>query len=135
MNIVMFTNAYEPVIGGLEQSVTTFAEDFQAEGHRVLIVTLAFPGAEKSDETVFRLPAIKEVAGTEFSIRLPVPAGLKERLDAFEPDIVHSHHPFMVGDTALRVARRRGLPLVFTHHTLYERYAYLFSRESEASPP
>jgi 1,2-diacylglycerol 3-alpha-glucosyltransferase len=131
MNIAMFANAYEPVIGGLERSIATFTEDFRASGHRVLIVTLTFPGAEDSDDSVFRLPAIKEVAGTEFSIKLPVPAGLKERLDAFTPDIIHSHHPFMVGDTALRVARRRGLPLVFTHHTLYERYAYRFSRESE----
>ena len=131
MNIAMFSNAYEPVIGGLQRSIATFAQDFRDQGHRVLIVTLEFPGAEASDDTVFRLPAIKTVAGTEYSIKLPVPAGLSERLDAFAPDVIHSHHPFMVGDTALRVARRRALPLVFTHHTLYERYTYLFYDESE----
>lgn len=131
MNIVMFANAFKPVIGGLERSIETFAEDLRAMDNRVLIVTLTFPGAKESDEYTFRLPAIKEVGGTAFSVRVPVPAGLKERLDAFRPQLVHSHHPFMLGDTALRVARRRGLPLVFTHHTLYERYAYLFSRESE----
>ncbi|MBN1557704.1 MAG: glycosyltransferase [Lentisphaerae bacterium] len=131
MNVVMCTNAYAPVIGGLERSITCFAEDLRTLGHRVLVVTLAFPGAEDSDKTTVRLPAIKEVGGTQFSVKLPVPAGLKERLDGFEPDIVHAHHPFMLGDTALRIARRRALPLVFTHHTLYERYAYLFSRESD----
>lgn len=132
MNIAMFSNAYEPVIGGLERSIATFAEDLRASGHQVLVVTLALPGAEESDQMVVRLPAVKEVAGTDFSIKLPIPTGLSERLDSFAPDVIHSHHPFMVGDTALRVARRRGLPLVFTHHTLYERYAYLFSRESES---
>jgi glycosyltransferase involved in cell wall biosynthesis len=131
MNIAMFTNAYEPIVGGLERSIATFTDDFCQMGHRTLVVTLDFPGADKSDERVFRLPSFKEVGGTEFSVRVPVPAGLKKRLELFAPDIIHSHHPFMLGDTALRVSRKRGLPLVFTHHTLYEGYAYVFGHESE----
>jgi glycosyltransferase involved in cell wall biosynthesis len=130
MNIAMFTNAYKPIVGGLEQSVATFSGDFCQMGHHTLIVTLNFPGAEKTDENIFRLPSLLEVAGTEFSFKLPVRAGLKKRLNLFSPDIIHSHHPFMLGDTALRVSRKYGLPLVFTHHTLYEGYAYLFGRES-----
>jgi glycosyltransferase involved in cell wall biosynthesis len=131
MNIAMFTNAYKPIVGGQERSVEIFTEDLRNAGHQVLVVTLSMPGAEESDETTFRLPAVKEVGNTPFSIKLPIPAGLPDRLDAFQPDIIHSHHPFMLGDTALRVARRRGRPLVFTHHTLYERYVYLFNRESD----
>lgn len=132
MNIAMFANAYKPVIGGLENSIATFTDDLRAMNHNVLIVTLAFSGAEKSDEQIFRLPAVKKVAGTQFSMRVPAPAGLSERLDLFEPEVIHSHHPFMVGDTALRAARERRLPVLFTHHTMYERYAYLFSRNSQA---
>ncbi len=131
MKIAMFTNAYDPYIGGLVRSIKTFAEDLREAGHEVLIVTLAFSGATESTETVFRLPSIKEVAGTAYSAKLPLPNGLSERMDAFAPDIIHSHHPFMLGDSALRVARRRNLPLVFTHHTLYERYAYQFSHDSQ----
>lgn len=130
MNIAMFTNAYIPVIGGVERSIATFSEDIRQAGHRVLIVTLEVPGAKESSENVFRLPAVTEVGGTEFSVKLPVPSGLKKRLDAFAPDIIHSHHPFMLGDTALRVSRTRDLSLVFTHHTLYERYAYRFRQNS-----
>jgi glycosyltransferase involved in cell wall biosynthesis len=37
-----------------------------------------------------------------------------------------------LGDTALRTARRLGLPLVFTHHTLYERYTHYVPLDSEA---
>lgn len=131
MNIVMFTNAYAPIVGGVERSVELFSDDLRQRGHQILIVTTAVPEDETGDKHIIRLPSIKEVAGTEFSVRLPVPVGLSDRLDAFRPDIVHSHHPFMLGDTALRVARLRGLPLVFTHHTLYERYTYLFSRDSK----
>ncbi len=131
MNIAMFTNAYKPIIGGVERSIETFTRDLWELGHHTYIVTLSVPGAEESEDSVYRLPAIKEVNGTEFSAKLPIPSRLKDRLDSFGPEIVHSHHPFMLGDTALRVARRRGLPIVFTHHTLYERYTYLFARDSE----
>ena len=128
----MYRSTDPGLIGGHEQSVHTFTTDFRDMGHDVLVVTLEVPGARSSDEQVVRLPAVTEAGGTEFSMRLPVPSGLHRRLDSFSPDVVHSHHPFMLGDTAFRVARRHGLPLVFTHHTLYEEYTYLFSRESSA---
>jgi 1,2-diacylglycerol 3-alpha-glucosyltransferase len=35
---------------------------------------------------------------------------------------VHSHHPFLLGDTALRTAAEHNVPLVFQHHTMYEWY-------------
>ncbi len=131
MNIVMFTNSYTPTVGGIEKSVQTFTEDFRELGHNTLIVTPDVDHAEASNELVFHVPAIKEINGSQYSLKIPFPSKLKERLDSFKPDIIHSHHPFMLGDTALRVARVRDLPLVFTHHTLYERYANFFGIESE----
>ena len=127
----MFTNAYKPFIGGVTRSVTTFVEDLRNRGHEVLIVTLQFPGATESTRDVFRLPSLTEFGGTDFSLRLPIPSGLHRRIKVFNPDIVHSHHPFMLGETALRVAKWRNIPIVFTHHTLYEKYTYRFSRDSE----
>lgn len=131
MNIAMFTNAYAPIVGGVARSVETFAETLRTMGHQVLVVTVTVSGATQSSDHVFRLPAIKHIAGTQFSLKLPIPASLRDRLDAFNPDIIHSHHPFMLGDTALRVARRRGRPLLFTHHTRYEHYAYQFRHDSK----
>lgn len=132
MNVVMFTNVFKPFVGGVSRSVATFAENLRDMGDRVLVVTLEFPDATESGEDVFRLPALKEFAGSGFSLRLPLPAGLHDRLESFSPDIVHSHHPFMLGDTALRVAKWRNIPLVFTHHTLYENYTYRFGGDSAA---
>jgi len=39
-------------------------------------------------------------------------------------DIVHAHHPFLLGPVARRLARRLGVPVVFTYHTRYEKYAH-----------
>lgn len=125
----MLTNTYRPLIGGIEKSVETFTAELRALGERTLVVTPAFEGATESDDLVERLPALREVFGSQFSFSLPIPAVLAERLDAFEPDVIHSHQPFHLGDSALRAARARGVPLVFTNHTLYERYAATLENE------
>src|SRR5207244_2354609 len=39
-------------------------------------------------------------------------------------DVLHAHHPFLLGPTARRLARRAGRPLIFTYHTRYEKYAH-----------
>jgi glycosyltransferase involved in cell wall biosynthesis len=54
-------------------------------------------------------------------------------VDDFRPDIVHSHHPFFMGSTALRMARSRSVPLVFTHHTLYDHYTHYASADTPAA--
>ncbi len=134
MKICMFTNTYLPQIGGVSRSVFTLAEDLQALGHQVLIVapTYAAQGEDDEGPEVMRVPAIQNFNGSDFSLRIPLPFIIRERLDAFQPDLIHSHHPYLLGDAALREARRRDLPLVFTHHTLYEAYTHYVPLDSKA---
>lgn len=131
MNILMMTNTYKPLVGGLEKSVEVFTNEFRSQGHSVLIVTPEYPEM-KSEEGVVRIPAVQNFNGSDFSIQLPVPGVLTEALGNFRPDIVHSHHPFLIGDSALRVASRYNVPLVFTHHTLYEENVHYVPGSQEA---
>jgi glycosyltransferase involved in cell wall biosynthesis len=70
------------------------------------------------------VPAIQHFNGSDFCVRLPVPNRIREFIADFRPDVIHSHHPFLLGDAALREAWKWDVPLVFTHHTLYERYTH-----------
>lgn len=124
MKIVFFTNTYLPHVGGVANSVESFRQAFEERGHDCLVIAPKFKGAEESDERVLRVQAIKEFNGTDFSVRLPNPLRIAERIRKFKPDILHSHHPFLLGDSALRSGRSHGLPVVFTHHTMYERYVH-----------
>jgi glycosyltransferase involved in cell wall biosynthesis len=90
----------------------------------VRIVAPQFEGAIDSTNRVLRTPAIQHFNGSDFSLRIPVPGLLADFADSFHPDILHSHHPFLLGDAALRLAWSRRLPLVFTHHTMYEQYTH-----------
>jgi 1,2-diacylglycerol 3-alpha-glucosyltransferase len=130
VKIVMMTNTYLPHVGGVARSVQRFTEELRKMGHRVLVVAPEFGDLPGDEEEVVRVPAVQNFNGSDFSVRLPAPGLITPILNRFRPDLIHSHHPFLLGDTALRVAAGRGLPLVFTHHTMYERYTHYVPGDS-----
>jgi len=133
VNICMFTNTYPPHVGGVARSVSTFAADLHRQGHRVMVVAPTFPETRDQEGAavrVVRVPAIQNFNGSDFSVRVAMPFLLTQAIDDFAPDIIHSHHPFLLGDAALRTAKYRHLPLFFTHHTLYERYTHYVPLDS-----
>ena len=130
MNILMMTNTYLPHVGGVARSIDRFSRRYRSLGHHVQIVAPEFDGMPASEPEVIRVPAVRHFNRTDFSVALPVPRKLESRLQAFKPDVVHSHHPFLVGGTALRVAHTHDLPLVFTHHTRYEDYTHYVPGDS-----
>lgn len=132
MNILIFTNTFTPHVGGVARSVEAFVAEYRKRGHRVLVVAPEFPDMPEHEIDVVRIPAIQNFNASDFSVVLPIHPQLSDTIDAFQPDIVHSQHPFLLGMTAVRIARRRGLPLVFTHHTLYERYTHYVPGDSTA---
>jgi glycosyltransferase involved in cell wall biosynthesis len=134
MNICMFTNTYLPHVGGVANSVSRFTKDLCLMGHDVLVIAPTYPRIEalpQDENNVLRVPAIQNFNGSDFSVRIPLPFIIDEKIDEFVPDVIHSHHPYLLGDAAIRAARRRNLPIVFTHHTLYERYTHYVSEDSE----
>jgi len=131
MNILLMTNTYKPLVGGLERSVINFAKEYRQAGHRVIIVAPEFPDM-KVEEDVIRVPAMKNFNGTDFSVQMPIQGTLTEALGDFIPHIVHSQHPFLIGDTALKIASKYNVPLVFTHHSLYEENVHYMPGNEEA---
>lgn len=124
MNILMMSNTYRPFVGGVEHSIEMFSTHLRQAGHRVVIVVPDSPGAPEVETDVIRMPAIQRLNGTDFSMELPIPGLLEAKLKEFCPDLVHSHHPFFMGDTALRVASRFQVPVVFTFHSFFEHYTH-----------
>ncbi|MGM0692625.1 MAG: glycosyltransferase [Pseudomonadota bacterium] len=130
MNVLMFTNTYLPIVGGVSESVQRLKRRLQAAGHRVLVVAPRLEGQPRKEVDVVRVVAVQHFNGSDFSLPVPIPGQLHEAIEAFDPDIVHAHHPFLLGDTAARAAETYGLPLVFTHHTLYEHYTHYVPGDS-----
>ncbi len=128
----MVTNTYLPIVGGLELSIASFTEEYRKRGHKVLIVAPEFENSPAGETGVIRVSALKNFNKSKYSIKLPIPVFFIKALGGFKPDIIHTHHPFLIGDTALRLAYIHNVPLVFTHHSLYEENIHWMPGVSEA---
>ena len=124
------TNTFTPHVGGVARSVGSFAHELRELGHRVLVVAPELEGMPEDEKDVLRIPAIQNFNGSDFSVRLPIPGLIDDAIREFSPFIVHSHHPFLIGDTALRAASMLQVPIVFTHHTMYEQYTHYVPGDS-----
>ena len=126
----MVTNTFTPHVGGVARSVAGFAARYRELGHRVLVAAPQFPGAPPVERDVIRVRALQNFNGSDFSVPFPVTRLLHKALELCPVDVVHSHHPFLLGDTALRISAAQDAPIVFTHHTQYERYTHYVPGDS-----
>jgi len=132
VKILMLTNTYKPIVGGLERSVETFARELERRGHQVLIVAPEFDSDPQDEPGLLRVPAIRNLTESDYSLPLPMPASVRQSLKRFQPDVIHAHHPFFLGGAGLVLAAELLVPLVFTYHTMYESYTHELPADSAA---
>lgn len=136
MKICHFTNTFLPHIGGVARAVQTLLEDQRRARHRVLVVAPEFEegtAPRTIERSVVRIPALTNFNHTSFSVPILGAALFAKKLNEFPADIIHTHHPFLLGDSALREAASRQIPIVFTHHKIYEHYVHYLPLEIETA--
>lgn len=124
MKIAIFTNNYLPNPYGVAGSVESFRHEFERMGHEVYIFAPQWKGYANKNPNVFRYPSIETNIKIKFPIAIPYSRKISEIIDKLDLDIIHSQHPNLLGSAAMRWAKKKNIPLVFTWHTLYDRYAH-----------
>jgi 1,2-diacylglycerol 3-alpha-glucosyltransferase len=128
MRIFFVTNNYTPYSGGVISSITATTDALRAQGHEVFIVTLDFLGKKQpiDPDYVIRIPCPIKFMYKKNHMAIPwrPTHAITQLLQKYKPDIVHVHHPFLLGVSALCAARALHIPCVFTYHTMYEDYAH-----------
>jgi glycosyltransferase involved in cell wall biosynthesis len=67
----------------------------------------------------------------KYPVAIPISPRLHHIFDKLELDIVHCHHPFVLGPLAVRLAGRKKIPTIFTFHTQYEQYSHYIPLPSQ----
>lgn len=119
----VFTDSYHPYTSGVVRSIETFSRHLKALGHRIYVFAPSYPNCAP-EENVFRFRSIPAPTQREFALAVPLSLTIGATVLKLGLDVVHVHSPFLLGRLGARVARRFGLPLVFTYHTLYEEYVH-----------
>jgi glycosyltransferase involved in cell wall biosynthesis len=123
MHIAYFTNFYLPVVNGVARSVQLFREGLSAMGHNVFVFAQE-DDYEDTEPFIFRYPSLHLPLPVDIPTALPVSAFVDQLIPKLKLDIIHTHHPILLGQTAAAKARDYNLPLVFTFHTQYHEYTH-----------
>ncbi|NUM46987.1 MAG: glycosyltransferase [Anaerolineales bacterium] len=131
MHIAYFTNFYHPVVNGVVRSVSAFRESLTALGHNVFIFAQHASDYEDTEPFIFRYPAINLPIQAKIPAAIPISPFVDRLLPSLKLDVIHTHHPFLLGQTAATKAEELGLPLIFTFHTRYRQYVHYFPLPQE----
>ncbi len=123
MKIAMMTNNYKPFVAGVAISVERLAGSLRDLGHQVVVFAPDYEKACQEEDVVRYKALLKGVAGG-FSVPNSFDPVIEKRFREGHFDVIHVHHPMMIGDTARYLSWKYQVPLVFTYHTRYEQYLH-----------
>jgi glycosyltransferase involved in cell wall biosynthesis len=119
--VAAFTDTYLPTINGVTYTVKSWRECWEKRGHEMDIV---YPAASEYHSGAGEYPVRSVPFPFYEGFRIGVPRVPEEVTDA---DLVHSHTPFCVGVSGLRLSRAHDVPLVASYHTPTTEYAEYIS--------
>lgn len=123
MRIAIFTNNYLPNPYGVTNSIESFRKKLESWNQQVFIFAPTWKNYQDENSRVFRYPSIKTNIKFKFPLPIPYSRKISRFINEKNFDIIHSQHPNLLGGVALKWAKKKKIPLVFTWHTLYDRYA------------
>jgi len=122
MRVLMVSDVYFPRINGVSTAIQTYREALAAHGVEVSLVAPDY-GSACREPWISRVPA------------RPVPRDPEDRLAHWGAmrgavsaavargcDLIHVQTPFLAHYAGHGAARRGGLPVIATYHTLFEEY-------------
>ncbi len=131
LRVGLFCESFLPVIDGVGRVVHAYARYLDGMGHEVTVAAPLY-AAGRRVEGRYRLVAWRSFTVPRARLyRTGIPVldtGYRKRIRKIDMDIVHAHSPFSAGSAARSVARRLGVPLVFTFHTKFYEDFYKATR-------
>lgn len=123
MKIAYFIGSAKNEENGVDRVLARLIREGEAHGVESVIVTgwVESPGMTYH-VPIFTVPSMKFPLYRDYRLPFPWMKGFYKNLDAFHPDVIHIHSPDTSAWEALRYARKRGIPIMATHHTDFVRY-------------
>ncbi len=123
LKIAVFTETFLPKIDGIVSILCLMLQRLQEKGHQVVLFGPPGGPSEYAGAEIVGVGGPKLLFYPEVRINIPRKR-IWERIEAFQPDIVHSVNPFFLGPFGLSYARRLNVPTVASYHTDLPRYVH-----------
>ncbi len=118
-----FVDTYPPNVDGVGRVTQAYCQTLVKKGHEAYYIAPESPVSPEPEE-LYGVPCIlsASVAFPGEQFRMGIPAldyKFRRRVREVPFNLVHAHSPFLAGGEALKVARKREIPLVSTFHSKY----------------
>lgn len=123
MKIAMMTNNYKPFVAGVPVSIERLTISLRKLGHQIVVFAPSYDGQEPEPDVIRYGALLKGVAGG-FSVPNSFDPGIERQFRKGKFDLIHVHHPMMIGRMARHLSAKYKVPLVYTYHTRYEQYLH-----------
>lgn len=128
--LALFTGNYHAVPDGVSLTLNRLVEYLQQHGWEVLVFAPA-AGANPM-EHVGELVPVRSVPApgrAEYRVALGFPRAARARFGAFRPSLVHVATPDLMGNRALYLSLKLGIPVVASYHTHFCSYLKYYGLE------
>jgi 1,2-diacylglycerol 3-alpha-glucosyltransferase len=127
LRVAIFTDSFLPQINGVVTSIIKLAENLADRGHYVIIFAPEHrktPRYRRRNIYVHLIPSVPAHFYQDFRWVAPYDYSMYRTLRKADVDVVHAMTPTLVSLLGMRFARKLGLPVVFSFHTLITDHTY-----------
>ena len=125
LRVGILTNSYRPVINGVVSSIVVTRSELSRQGHQPYLFAPRMRGGSEDSKT-YCFPTVQTALNANYPVPFPFSRSCNQALSSLSLDVLHTHHPFLVANLAVRYRRKLRIPLVYTFHTQYEQYSHYF---------
>jgi len=122
MRIMIVTDQYPPMVGGVPKVTHGLAHDFADRGHHVAVVAPSYGARDvhrvQDSVHIYRFSSFEWPAYEELRIPFLPILPFRRLLKQVDPDIIHIHSPVVLGNIAQIVAGGLRKPVIATNHYL-----------------
>jgi len=123
MRIAMLTNNYKPFVGGVPISIERLSNELRNLGHEVYVFAPSY-GNDEREPYVIRYRSRKKKLKGEITVPHIFDSTIEKNFSILSFDLIHVHHPMLMGYVAQYLKIKYKVPIVFTYHTRYEQYLH-----------
>ena len=128
MKILITTDAFTPVVNGVVTSTLNLYKQLKQHGHDVKILTLAHGGHSRKEDDVYYISSFGINIYPNARVTVKFRDHYIREIIEWRPDVIHSQTEFCTFLFARKIARKLGVPVIHTYHTLYQDYTNYFTK-------
>src|ERR1700738_3923262 len=134
MRIMIVTDQYPPMVGGVPNVTHSLAVDFVDRGHQVWVVAPSYGARDvrrlEQKVRVYRFSSFEWPTYKELRIPFLPFMPIRNLIKRSDPDIIHIHSPIVLGNIAQILAGGLRKPVIATNHYLPINLSRSFSSDS-----